>query len=148
MKLVLDASVLIKWFINAVEEEHIVEALVLSRKVSSGEVIMLQPVHWQAEVIAVLARLAPDRMPEFLPLLDAIAPDIKDSPAVYRRAAEIATAFKHHLFDTLYHAVALEYEAVLVTADRKYFNKGAALGGICLLEDSPKLFEITSGNKP
>lgn len=147
MNVVLDASVLLKWFISSADEEHSVEALALSRKVRGGEITMIQPIHWQAEVSVVLARLLPDKLSELLPLLDAIAPDLADSPAIYRRAADIAMAFNHHLFDTLYHAVALERNAVLITADRKYFNKVAALSSICLLEDSPKLFDMTSGTK-
>jgi len=41
----------------------------------------------------------------------------------------------HHLFDTLYHAVALEEGATLVTADAAYFAKAKDLGGIELLAD-------------
>ena len=141
MRLVLDASVLVKWFIESDEEAHVTEALNLLAQVREGHVTLLQPVHWQIEVIAVLARLVPGNMPELLPLLEAIAPKVVEAPSITRRATEIATAFNHHLFDTLYHAVALECQAVLVTDDKKYFNKVAALGGICLLQDSPKLFD-------
>jgi predicted nucleic acid-binding protein len=42
------------------------------------------------------------------------------SRAAYRRAVEIAVALNHHLFDTLYHAVALEEGATLVTADEAF----------------------------
>jgi hypothetical protein len=37
------------------------------------------------------------------------------------------------LFDTLYHAVALEEGATLVTADETYFSKAKGLGGIVSL---------------
>jgi hypothetical protein len=39
------------------------------------------------------------------------------------------------LFDTLYHAVALEQGALLVSADRRYLNKAGGLGQIVGLED-------------
>jgi len=40
------------------------------------------------------------------------------------------------LFDTLYHAVALhELDALLVTADVRYYNKAGKAGRITLLED-------------
>ena len=41
----------------------------------------------------------------------------------------------HHLFDTLYHAVALEEKATLVTADRKYYDKARRMGSILMLEE-------------
>ncbi len=40
-----------------------------------------------------------------------------------------------HLFDTLYHAVALEEGATLVTADEVHFAKARRLGNIELLAD-------------
>jgi predicted nucleic acid-binding protein len=57
------------------------------------------------------------------------------SRAVYRRAAELSATLKHHLFDTLYHAVALEEGATLITADETYFNKAKSVGGIVQLAD-------------
>jgi predicted nucleic acid-binding protein len=42
----------------------------------------------------------------------------------------------HHLFDTLYHAVALENEdALLVTADDRYHMKAERYGMIAALRD-------------
>jgi hypothetical protein len=39
------------------------------------------------------------------------------APTIIRRAISLAIETKHHLFDTPYHAVALEHEdALLVTA--------------------------------
>jgi hypothetical protein len=38
------------------------------------------------------------------------------------------------LFDTLYHATAFEAEAVLITADQRYYDKASHLGSIVLLE--------------
>jgi hypothetical protein len=49
----------------------------------------------------------------------------------------MSIALKHHLFDTLYHAVALEEQATLVTADEVYFGKAKDLGAIQLLGDFP-----------
>jgi hypothetical protein len=57
--------------------------------------------------------------------------------AVYRCAADLSIALKHHLFHTLYHAVALEEGATLVTADETYFNKARDVGAIRLLRDFP-----------
>ena len=54
----------------------------------------------------------------------------------YPRAIELAHQLDHHLFDTLYHAVALSVPgAVLVTADRRYFDKASHLGQIAWLAE-------------
>jgi len=46
---------------------------------------------------------------------------------VLRRGVELAIELKQHLFDTFYHAVALETpDGILVTADDRYLR--AALG--------------------
>jgi predicted nucleic acid-binding protein len=54
---------------------------------------------------------------------------------VLRRAADISIALNHHLFDALYHAVALQEGATLVTADTAYFGKAKDLGSVELLAD-------------
>jgi len=51
------------------------------------------------------------------------------------KSSEDEAGHIHHLFDTLYHAVALEEGARLVTADAAYFAKAKDLGGIELLAD-------------
>ena len=52
---------------------------------------------------------------------------------VYRQAAAFAQELDHHLFETLYHAVAVETGAVLVTADERYWRKARHLTGIVTL---------------
>jgi predicted nucleic acid-binding protein len=47
----------------------------------------------------------------------------------------LAIDLHHHLFDTLYHAVALETESVLVTADGRYLAKARDLGQIMHLAE-------------
>ena len=58
------------------------------------------------------------------------------SPETYATALDLAVRHRHHLFDTLYHAVALHTPgAVLVTADERYYNKARLEGQIALLAD-------------
>jgi predicted nucleic acid-binding protein len=60
-------------------------------------------------------------------MLAALEFPTTDDPNVIRRATRLAIETNHHLFDTLYHAVALEHEdAVLVTADDRYYGKAAS----------------------
>ena len=52
---------------------------------------------------------------------------------VLDKAMELSARLKHHLFDALYHAIALEHNAVFVTADDRYFAKAFRLGNIKML---------------
>ena len=135
MRLVLDASVALKWFFRSrPAEADTGVALALLQAVGSGAVTLHQPVHFVAEVAAVLARELPNQaLPLLGDLLD-IRMQVVDSPAVMARAVELAARHQHHLFDTLYHAVTLETEdALLVTPDAGYLRKAARDGQIISL---------------
>lgn len=134
MKVVIDASVAIKWFVpDSRSEENSDDAIFLFQKIASGDVQAIQPLHWQAEVISVLARIRSDMVQKSILLLDALGLEIADSLEIYQSAAQQSVRFNHHLFDTLYHAVAIDQEATLITADQKYFNKAIVMGNILLL---------------
>lgn len=140
-RLVVDASVALKWVFPDGAEELEDAALTLLRRVGSGEITLIQPPHWLAELSAVLARKAPEpeRREQAIGFFYALEPETPDSPDLYFRAADLAARLGHHLFDTLYHAVALEHEAELITADTAYFRKAgpeaANLGAIRHLGD-------------
>jgi predicted nucleic acid-binding protein len=131
MRVVVDASVVVKWVLPDSESEAPTdEALALLQAIRAGHVEPIQPPHWLAEVAAVLARLRPEIAASTLDFLDAIELPIAADSAIYRRAIRLATELGHHLFDTLYHAVALEREAMLVTADAQYERKALHLGAV------------------
>ena len=139
MRLVLDASVALKWFFRARRGEQDGHAASeILKAYAAGRHELLAPPHFQAEVCAVLAREAPDTMAEhFADLLDLAIPVRRDA-AVYARAMQMSRDLDHHLFDTLYHAVALETEGgMLVTADARYFAKASGSGRIHLLSRWP-----------
>jgi predicted nucleic acid-binding protein len=130
VKLVVDASVALKWFFqDRGDEADAAAALDILQGHVDGRHQLLQPPHFQAEVCAVLAREAPEAMREKLrDLLDLSIPT-RDDELVMWRAMQLSVELGHHLFDTLYHAVALETDdAVLVTADAAYCRKAAAVG--------------------
>lgn len=133
---VIDASVAVKWFLpDAADETNTLEALDLFLRLRAAEISLLQPPHWKAEVAAVLARRIPNAAAsniDDLNLLEGI--ETIDMPLIYHRAVRLAIDLSHHLFDTLYHATALESDAVMITADRRYYDKAAPLGRIMLLE--------------
>jgi predicted nucleic acid-binding protein len=137
---VVDASVIIKWLEPQRDaEQNVAEALELLFAYKRGTVNILQPVHWLAEVAAVLARISPITAKEDLADLLTFDIPIADTPEIWCTAVELAIALSHHLFDTLYHAVTLQTEgAQLITADRRYFERARDRGRILLLDDLGK----------
>lgn len=134
MNRVLDASVVVKWFAESWnDEENVPEAITLLRAVEDEEIKVVQPAHWKAEVVSVLARRHPGTVSDALLLMEALEIESEDYWERYSLAAKLSIDLNHHLFDTLYHAVALENGAELVTADAKYFNRAKHLGSITLL---------------
>jgi predicted nucleic acid-binding protein len=129
---VLDASVFVKWLLQDQEREADTDqATAVVEAVVTGCIAAVQPVHWLAEVGGVMARLSPKTAEDDVALLQALGLSVSDEPAVLRRACRLAIELKHHLFDTFYHAVALEVEdATLVTADRRYLKKARRVGRI------------------
>lgn len=137
MIIVLDASVILKWLLeDPLREPDTDKASALLKSVVEGDLEVLQPVHWLAEVAAVAARLTPSTAVRDVELLAALEFPTTDDPNVIARAANLAIETKQHLFDTLYHAVALEHEdAILVAADSRYFAKARRYGKIAGLRD-------------
>ena len=137
MIVVLDASVVLKWLLeDPAREPDTEKASAVIESVVRGGLEILQPVHWLAEVAAVAARLAPQTAVRDVEMLAALQFPTTDDPNVMRRATNLAIETNHHLFDTLYHAVALEHEdALLVTADDRYYTKAERYGMIAALRD-------------
>jgi predicted nucleic acid-binding protein len=137
MIVVLDASVILKWLLEDPRREPDTgKASALVESIVQGRLDVLQPVHWLAEVAAVAARLVPATAVRNVELLAALEFPKTDEPDVIAQATRLAIESGQHLFDTLYHAVALEQDdATLVTADGRYFAKAEHYGKIALLRD-------------
>ena len=126
----LDASVFIKWLLQDREREADTnQATAVVEAVITGRIDVVQPVHWLAEVGGAVTRLSPKTAEDDVVMLQALGLPLLDEPAVLRRACRLAIELDHHLFDTLYHAVALEIEdTTLLTADRRYLRKARRVG--------------------
>lgn len=135
MQLVIDASVIVKWILPDGEREPDSDrAIDLLQMIRDERVTVTQPVHWLAEVAAVVARLAPEVAGDAMALLHAMELPCLDELPVYIRATELAAELDHHVFDTLYHAVALSLpDGYLVTADERYARKAARFGRVTAL---------------
>ena len=137
MILVVDASVALKWFLDVRDGEPDRDrALVLLNSIDDGSVQLVQPAHFIAEIAAVLARANPDGAEDDLLDLLNIEWSTIDTPQTYATALELSIRHRHHLFDTLYHAVALQVpDASFVTFDRRYYEKAGGEGRMVLLTD-------------
>lgn len=141
MRFVLDASVALKWFLQEQDipenTRNALRLLDFSATQSQLKPSFVQPVHFVAEVVAVLARLKPQAEAE-ADLADLLSLDfeVQDGPEIYLKALALAQSHGHHLFDTLYHAVALQApDTLFVTADERYFAKAAGEGAIIRLAE-------------
>lgn len=145
MRVVVDASVAVKWVLPdpAVELDADHAAALLTR-IRSGEVMPLQPPHWLAEVAAVITRLHPEVAQAAIELLDALELPAVDEVEIFTRASGIAQQRRCHVFDTLYHAAAIERDATLITADDVYYRRAGNLGRVIRLWHLPKL--LTGGD--
>ena len=136
MRVVIDASVIVKWiFADSSTEPDIDRAVALLEAVREDRVSPVQPPHWLAEVSAVVTRLRPELADFAIQLLDAMDFPVVGDVEVYRRASRISRQLNHHMFDTLYHALAFEQQATLISADDTYLRKAAHLGRIVSLAD-------------
>lgn len=130
----LDASVIVAALVPyAASTEIVRDSREVWADVQSGRVSVCQPVHWLAETAGVLARLSPESAEGDTALLHALEWQSFNDVEIWSRAVRLSTELNHHLFDTLYHAVALETGSTMLTADARYFRKAAELGNIRLL---------------
>lgn len=138
---VVDASVALKWFLQEEDEDAVEQALALLTHPPQHPLLsspFVQPVHFVAEVAAVLTRLKPQEAENDLNDLLALDFQTADSPTILAKAVALSRQYQHHLFDTLYHAVALCMpNTTLVTADQRYFRKASGEGSIVLLDALP-----------
>jgi predicted nucleic acid-binding protein len=135
---VLDASIVVKWvFADRDEESHSLQALQILQFVKESRVTVVQPPHWLAEVAAaVVVRLDPGRARQAVSLLHALEFPVVTGVEVYHKACDLSASLKQHVFDTMYHAVALnEPGAVFVTADEQYYRKAYRAGRIVRLKE-------------
>ncbi len=137
MIIVVDASVALKWFLlDRPDEGDLEPAVKLLLAIRAGTHELLAPPHFVCEVAAVLARVTPEAARARLRDLLRMKMQIKSSETIHLRALGLADHYQHHLFDTLYHALALETPgAVLITADEAYWRKARAAGAIQRLGD-------------
>lgn len=126
MKYVVDASVLVKWYIPEQLSEQAQEIMLSAIK---GEVSLFAPDLILSEVGNVLwkkgrrGELTPEEIRE---VADAVIQlslvTIVSSNVLLTGALEIALSYDRTVYDSLYLALAMAEEAVFVTADQRLVN--------------------------
>jgi predicted nucleic acid-binding protein len=130
--IVPDASVAAKWFLPRSDETLVREAIGVLRRYESGQIQLIVPSIFWAEIGNVFwkaVRLG--RWPEEAALtaaremVDRQFPTIADSELLID-AISIALHAGRTVYDSLYVALALPYNAEMVTADERLANSVAA----------------------
>jgi predicted nucleic acid-binding protein len=80
-RVVVDASVAIKWLIPFRQDEADVDtALALFEQIAQFNLIMIQPPHFIAEVMAVITRLEPDYAGDIFVAVKDLEMSLSDHP--------------------------------------------------------------------
>jgi predicted nucleic acid-binding protein len=122
VKAVVDASVAAKWYFP--EEGRASATSLLSDRID-GRVELLAPDLIESEFANLLWKKArrgecSDAIAaEILSLWEEDRPTRIDSSLIVHRALELALRLDHPVYDCLYVAAAIEYEAALATADAR-----------------------------
>ena len=122
MKLVLDASIAVKWFLN---ESDFAAALKLQDEFHQGTHLLLAPDILPVEVTHALTRaerrgiLDPGETSGLLPDLLLNGPELHPYLDLLPRAVEISSTVRIGVYDCLYVALAEREGCDLVTADEK-----------------------------
>lgn len=136
MRYVVDASVVIKWYVDEVRHPQARALLTGADDLTAPDFVLVEVANivWKkvqrGEMDAVMAaeflRAAPEKLGRLSPTRPLLA-----------RALELALALDHPVYDCLYLALAEAAEGVVVTDDRRFHAAVAAsalAGRIALLE--------------
>lgn len=135
-KHVVDASVCVKWFSQARRRTgDLAAAFELLEQIHSKKTRLLQPSVWRTHVVSRLLRKRGIALPKAVDTLFALESKDQSSAHVTRIAADMASRLGGDLFDTIYHAVAIEKDVELITANAAYVERAQHLGHIRLLSD-------------
>lgn len=125
---VVDASVVIKWFIDEDGHEDALQLTKMQVQLTAPDILL-------AEVAHVLRRKIRMGIVSRELAVNAIATvkmafgDLIPSMRLIDRAFELSSTMDHSIYDSIYLACALEGQGhVLVTGDRKFASKAALAG--------------------
>lgn len=130
---IIDASIALTYFLNEKNYLRQVELLMLRSKKSECQLIA--PTLLQYELGNRLMRcenITADSLNSMLELFTLINP----TPTTNQKALHITNKFKNITwYDAIYHATALEYNGMFITADKKYYQATKRIGSIQFIAD-------------
>ena len=132
--LVPDASVLLKWALRSDDEPDRDQALALKTAWLDGRCDLVVPTLWVYEVGNVLALKEPKVAGQLLAaMVDLQMAEV--NPAAYHPSIlRLMRVHKVTFYDAAYHALAIERNATMLTADVKYVRKAGRAGHVQRLE--------------
>lgn len=122
-RLVLDASIILKWVLDADDEDHWEAARDILDGWKEGTIELLVPPLWIYEVGNFLCRRKPREAEQILTALRGLGlTEITSAPLLAETVA-LAVDYRVTFYDAAYLAVARLHQATLVTADARFLRK-------------------------
>jgi predicted nucleic acid-binding protein len=120
-KVVVDASVAIKWFVPEIHAEAATRLLDLEIALCAPDLIFPEfgNILWKKVRRGEISR---DEADEILAAFSAIPLDIHPSAVLLAGAFDLAVELGRSVYDSLYLALAVAEECVLITADGKFHS--------------------------
>jgi predicted nucleic acid-binding protein len=131
-----DASVILKWAFQSPDEQDCDKALDLLGRWLAGSCSIILPSLWIYECGNVLGLKALDTAAEIMDIFIGYRFDeCPLSTAITGATLQLMRDYQVTFYDAVYHVVAMNTGAMLVTADAAYFRKTNQLGKIIMLEN-------------
>lgn len=128
MKIVVDTSVAVKWFVNEVGREH-ARLFLKSPFACVAPELTLSEVANAIQRKVRLGEITLEQAEDVIEMLPRDYDDLVLSETVLRRAFDFSRQLDHSVYDCLYLAVAMrENDLVLVTDDGKFLSKAHKAG--------------------
>ena len=133
-KVVVDASVILKWVLGGEKESDKDKAMDLLKGWGDGRIEIYAPSLWHYEVGNFLGRELPSEAEQKMSLLvDLHIGDVSVNDKIYRRCFAWMNGKKVTFYDAVYLSSAFEIEAVLVTADEEFIKRMGKIDHLCSL---------------
>ena len=124
MKIVPDASIILKWVLPRENEPFSRQAHAISQAFYDNEIDLIVPSLWVYEVANVLTIKYPEVARVLLAhLLNLNIPVVHPSPKHIELATRLVARHAVTFYDASYHALAIATNALFVTADEKFLWK-------------------------
>lgn len=132
---IVDASVLIKWFVKEIEDRA--QALKLRDDYLSGKIRLAMPTSCLYELFNTVARKVPAAA--LLILSQIIMFGIEEFRLTIENSMLGITIMQKYphvsFYDSVHHAIAIQNNGTFVTADKKYYDETKTFKHIKLLKD-------------